>query len=274
MFQFNHIEYLFFMAIIPIIIILFWLSGIRKKRLLKEFGDPLLMQELMPDHSKTRPILKLIFLLLALTFFILGLAGPEFGTKLQQKKHRGVEIIIALDVSNSMMAEDIQPSRLERAKQAISKMVDDLQNDRIGLIVFAQVATRRMKEVPEGAQNFWEWMVESLHHFLEGIIGHHLVQRTFWFFASIFIFILFAFEYIASGHLFPLDILPSGLAAVLSFTPFPYQLFFPVSIYMGKVTGAGLVQGLAIQFCWVLLAYALARLAWARGVKHYSAVGG
>jgi F-type H+-transporting ATPase subunit a len=62
----------------------------------------------------------------------------------------------------------------------------------IGLIVFAQVATRRMKEIPEGAQNFWEWMVESLHNFLEGIIGHHLVQRTFWFFATIFIFILFA----------------------------------------------------------------------------------
>jgi F-type H+-transporting ATPase subunit a len=61
----------------------------------------------------------------------------------------------------------------------------------IGLIVFAQVATRNMKEVPEGAQNFWEWMVESLHNFLEGIIGHHLVQRTFWFFATIFIFIVF-----------------------------------------------------------------------------------
>ncbi len=60
------------------------------------------------------------------------------------------------------------------------------------LIVFAQLATRRMKEVPEGAQNFWDWMVESLHNFLEGIIGHHLVQRTFWFFASVFIFILFA----------------------------------------------------------------------------------
>ena len=61
----------------------------------------------------------------------------------------------------------------------------------LGLIIFAQVATRNMKQVPEGAQNFWEWMVESLHDFLEGIIGHHLVQRTFWFFGSIFIFILF-----------------------------------------------------------------------------------
>jgi len=61
----------------------------------------------------------------------------------------------------------------------------------IGLIVFAQIATRRMKEIPDGIQNFWEWMVESLHNFLEGIIGHHLVNRTFWFFASVFIFILF-----------------------------------------------------------------------------------
>src|SRR5262249_20832 len=61
----------------------------------------------------------------------------------------------------------------------------------IGLIIFAQIATRNMKEVPDGAQNFWEWMVESLHDFLEGIIGHHLVKRTFWFFATVFIFILF-----------------------------------------------------------------------------------
>jgi F-type H+-transporting ATPase subunit a len=62
----------------------------------------------------------------------------------------------------------------------------------LGLIIFAQVATRNMKQVPEGAQNFWEWMVESLHGFLEGIIGHHLVKKTFWFFATIFIFILFS----------------------------------------------------------------------------------
>lgn len=62
----------------------------------------------------------------------------------------------------------------------------------VGLIVFAQLATRNMKQIPDGAQNFWEWMVESLHDFLEGIIGHHLVQRTFWFFATVFIFILFS----------------------------------------------------------------------------------
>ncbi|HEY4787681.1 MAG TPA: VWA domain-containing protein [Bacteroidales bacterium] len=137
MFQFAHSELLYLLLVIPVIIILFWMLTGKKKKLLKEFGDQSLIQELMPERSKTRPVIKLIILLTALAFFIFGLAGPEFGSKLQEKKHRGVEIIIALDVSNSMLAEDIQPSRLERAKQAISKMVDQLENDRIGLIVFA-----------------------------------------------------------------------------------------------------------------------------------------
>ena len=137
MFQFSNPKLLYFLAVIPVVIILYWLSARRKRKLLNEFGDQSLIQELMPDHSKSRPIIRLVLLLIAVAFFVLGIAGPEFGTKLQQKKHRGVEIIIALDVSNSMLAEDIQPSRLERAKQAISKMVDNLQNDRIGLVVFA-----------------------------------------------------------------------------------------------------------------------------------------
>ena len=91
---------------------------------------------------------------------------------------------------------------------------------------------------------------------------------------STFIFILFALEYLASGHLFPLDILPPGLEQVLYFTPFPYQLYFPVSIYMGKTTGAEMVRGLFLQGLWVIAAYALARFAWRRGIKKYSAVGG
>ncbi len=91
---------------------------------------------------------------------------------------------------------------------------------------------------------------------------------------STFIFIVFAFEYIAGGHLFPLDILPAPLTKALYFTPFPYQLFFPVSIYIGKTTGAALQQGLVIQMLWVIAAYALARLVWSRGIRKYSAVGG
>jgi ABC-2 type transport system permease protein len=91
---------------------------------------------------------------------------------------------------------------------------------------------------------------------------------------STFIFILFAFEYLASGHLFPLDILPSWLERVMYCTPFPYQLYFPISVYMGKTTGAELARGLIIQFAWVCAFYALARFAWNRGIKKYEAVGG
>jgi len=91
---------------------------------------------------------------------------------------------------------------------------------------------------------------------------------------STFIFIVFAFEYIASGHLFPIDILPAGLQQFLLYTPFPYQLYFPVSIYMGKAVGSELVRGLLMQAGWVLIVYGFARFMWARGIRKYSAVGG
>jgi ABC-2 type transport system permease protein len=89
-----------------------------------------------------------------------------------------------------------------------------------------------------------------------------------------FIFVLFAFEYIAGGHLFPLDILPPVLQRVLEFTPFPYLLYYPVSVYLGRVQGGEMWQGLAFQAAWVLATYCLARFVWNRGIKKYSAVGG
>ena len=137
MFQFAHINLLFLLLVIPVIIILFWLSNRRKRKLLREFGELEIIGQLMPDLSTSRPVIKLVLLLLALAFFILGIAGPQFGTKLLETKRKGIEIMIALDVSNSMMAQDIQPSRLERAKQSISSLVDRLRNDKIGVIVFA-----------------------------------------------------------------------------------------------------------------------------------------
>lgn len=91
----------------------------------------------MPLQSYKRETLKFILVLIALFFVILGVAGPQFGSKLQQVKKEGVELIIALDVSNSMMAQDIKPSRLDAAKQAISRMVEKLSDDKVGLIVFA-----------------------------------------------------------------------------------------------------------------------------------------
>ncbi len=110
---------------------------------------------------------------------------------------------------------------------------------------------------------------------LQFFISYSMAMLAFWVLeVSTFIFILFAFEYIASGHLFPLDILPPTLSRILDFTPFPYQLYFPVSVYMGKAAGTELLRGLLIQGMWVVLAYILARLAWARGIRKYSAVGG
>jgi ABC-2 type transport system permease protein len=110
---------------------------------------------------------------------------------------------------------------------------------------------------------------------LQFFMSYSMAMLAFWVLeVSTFIFILFAFEYLASGHLFPLDILPPGLEQVLYFTPFPYQLYFPVSIYMGKVSGAEMLRGLLIQGLWVFAAYCAARFAWRRGIKKYSAVGG
>jgi ABC-2 type transport system permease protein len=110
---------------------------------------------------------------------------------------------------------------------------------------------------------------------LQFFISYSMALLAFWVLeVSTFIFILFAFEYIAGGHLFPLDILPPALAQFLNYTPFPYQLFFPVSIYLGRTSGNALWQGLLTQIAWVAIAYGCARVMWARGIKKYTAVGG
>lgn len=137
MFRFSHPEYLYFLFLIPFIIGLFWFASTLQKRAINRFGNFETLIQLMPGFSFKRGWFKLIILSTALVMMVLGLAGPQFGSKLTEVKRKGIEIIIALDVSNSMMAEDIQPNRLERAKQAISRLVDKLSDDRLGLIVFA-----------------------------------------------------------------------------------------------------------------------------------------
>ena len=110
---------------------------------------------------------------------------------------------------------------------------------------------------------------------LQFFLSYTMAMLAFWVLeVSTFIFILFAFEYIASGHLFPLNLLPPALERALYFTPFPYQLYFPVGIYMGKITGPQLVNGLLMQAGWVVLTYFLARWAWQRGIRKYAAAGG
>lgn len=137
MFRFGNIEYLNFLFIIPVLLILLIYILYTRRRALDRYGNREVLSQLMPEVAPSKPVFKYLVLLGALILFILGIARPQFGSRLREVKREGVEIIIALDVSNSMMAEDLPPNRLERAKQSISKLVDRLVNDRIGLIVFA-----------------------------------------------------------------------------------------------------------------------------------------
>lgn len=136
MFRLAHPEYLYLLILIPILAFIQLLFTAQKKKALKRFGNPELVNHLMPDVSYIRPVVKFYLLLLALTALIFTLAAPQFGTRLETVQRKGIEIIIALDVSNSMNSNDIEPTRLERAKQAIARLTDRLKNDRIGLIVF------------------------------------------------------------------------------------------------------------------------------------------
>lgn len=137
MFRFEKPDILYGFAAIFFIIVLYIVSLRYKKQALKKFGDIKVISQLMPDISYFRPKFKFSFIIIALSFILFAMAGPQFGSKLQEIKREGFEIIIALDVSNSMMAEDIKPNRLERAKRSISKLIDRLHDDKLGLIVFA-----------------------------------------------------------------------------------------------------------------------------------------
>jgi Ca-activated chloride channel family protein len=137
MFRFAHNAYLYGLIALPVLFFLYLVFRWYRRKALRKFGEWEVIQPLMPDVSGVKQGWKFFLTMAALTFLILTLARPEFGSKLEEVKHKGVELIIALDVSNSMLAQDIEPNRLERAKQAIERLVDRLQNDRIGLIIFA-----------------------------------------------------------------------------------------------------------------------------------------
>jgi ABC-2 type transport system permease protein len=130
--------------------------------------------------------------------------------------------------------------------------------------------------LPPDAATFGVFVVSLvLTALLNFLTSFTMALLAFWVLeVATFIFILFAFEYLAGGHLFPLDILPPAVAQAMNFTPFPYMLYFPVSVYLGKTAGPAMWAGLAMQALWVVAAFGLARLVWARGVRKYSAVGG
>jgi Ca-activated chloride channel family protein len=137
MLRYEHIEYLNFLFGIPVLIVAMLLYSRWKKNALALFGDNRLVKELMHSFSKRRTQIKNIFTILIFILLVIGIANPQVGAKMEEVKREGVDLMIAIDLSNSMMAEDIKPNRLERAKLAISRLIDKLEGDRIGLIVFA-----------------------------------------------------------------------------------------------------------------------------------------
>lgn len=137
MFRFEDITYLYLLAVIPILALLRFMMTRAQKKRLKKFGDPQLVKQLMPDISRWRPSVKFWLLQAALTLIIVMLARPQFGTKISQEKRQGIETLICMDISNSMLAQDVTPSRLDRCKMMVENLVDNFTDDKIGLIVFA-----------------------------------------------------------------------------------------------------------------------------------------
>jgi Ca-activated chloride channel family protein len=129
--------YFYLLAIIPAMLVLFLLVLWWKKRTQRKFSDVSLLKKLAPNSSTFKSTLKLIILLLGIAFLIISLTNPKMGTKLKTIKREGVDVVFALDVSKSMLAEDIAPNRLEKAKQIISKTIDKLGSDRVGIIIYA-----------------------------------------------------------------------------------------------------------------------------------------
>lgn len=137
MFRFEEPTYLYLLLLLPFLAAFYLYSNYRRRKAIRKFGDPVLMAQLMPAVSKYRPDVKFWLVFAAIGLFAVLLARPQFGSKLETVKRQGVEVMIALDISNSMLAQDVQPSRLEKAKRLVAQLVDKMENDKVGMIVFA-----------------------------------------------------------------------------------------------------------------------------------------
>lgn len=144
MFRLAHPQFLYLLLLIPVLVLLFVYARQRKKKAISTFGQVNLVMRLLPEYSGTREIVKFIIWSVAWILIVLGMADPQTGSKLEKIKRKGVDMVFALDVSNSMLAQDITPNRLERAKQSIIHLLGKLENDRVGLVVFAGKAYTQM----------------------------------------------------------------------------------------------------------------------------------
>ena len=137
MIQLDEKIYFYLLLVIPVMVVFFVLLQLWKRRTQRKFADTGLLKKLSPERSRFKGTLKLIFLALGLASLVLALVNPKIGTKLETVKREGVDIVFAVDVSKSMLAEDIAPNRLEKAKRLVSEIINQLASDRIGIIAYA-----------------------------------------------------------------------------------------------------------------------------------------
>ena len=130
-------KYLYLLFILPVVVLVFLINLYWKRKKQREFGDLEMIKKLSPESSVFKPVLKLVLLLLALVGIIFGLVNPKIGTKMETVKREGIDIVFAMDVSKSMLAEDVAPNRLEKSKQIVSQIINQLGSDRIGIVAYA-----------------------------------------------------------------------------------------------------------------------------------------
>ncbi|MEJ2596016.1 MAG: VWA domain-containing protein, partial [bacterium] len=144
MIRFAHIEFFYLLLLVPLFLLLYGMYNRWRKKAGRRFGDQQVISSLMPRVSDGKPLVKFLLLLIAFILLVIGLVDPQIGTKLEKVKRQGIDMMLVLDVSNSMLAEDIKPNRLERSKMAISNLIDRLEGDRIGIIIFAGNAYKQL----------------------------------------------------------------------------------------------------------------------------------
>lgn len=144
MLRFENQEYIYGLLLLPVFMLLYWWWNQWRKRTLRKYGDHRLVRGLIVGDPRSRPMVKFILLSLALFFLIPGMANLQLGTKMKNVKRKGVDLVVALDLSRSMLSEDVKPSRLEKAKYVVSQLLEQLANDRVALVIFARNAYLQM----------------------------------------------------------------------------------------------------------------------------------
>lgn len=164
MFRFGEPIYLYLLLIIPLLVVFYVYTNYRRRKKLRQYGDSELMAHLMPNVSKYRPDVKFLLVTIALVMVIFMLARPQFGSKMETVKRQGVETVVALDISNSMLAQDVTPSRLEKSKKLVSRLVETFNNDKVAMIVFAGEAFTQLPITSDyiSAKMFLETISPSL----------------------------------------------------------------------------------------------------------------